>query len=103
MYKTIVCDLDGVLCSEEKTFERAFAQPIKSEIEALNRLHDIGHVVLIHTARSWAEFLITSKQLKELGVRYHTLICGKPVADIVIDDRSVTSVAEALEKLNLKK
>lgn len=100
MLKTVVCDLDGVLCSEERTFEHSVAIPYQDQIDAINRLFDTKRVVvIIHTARGWGEFTMTQRQLVSWGVKYHTLICGKPIADIVIDDRSVTTVDDALEKL----
>jgi hypothetical protein len=58
-------------------------------------------VIIIHTARGWGELAMTMRQLKEWGVKYHTLICGKPIADIIIDDRSVTDPKEALQKLKV--
>ena len=87
--KTIVCDIDGVLCTEEKTFERSIAKPLQKEIEILNALYNQNNIIILHTARGWGEFKMTERQLKKWGVKYHTLLCGKPIADILIDDRSV--------------
>jgi uncharacterized HAD superfamily protein len=89
--KTILCDLDGTLCTEEKTFSRALAKPLTRQIELLNKLAE-NHKIIIFTARSWAEYDMTEAWLNNHGVCFDQLICGKPIADIVIDDRSFTSV-----------
>lgn len=91
---TIVCDLDGVLCTEEKTFSRSLALPIKEEIHNLNKLYSLGHTIIIFTARGWAEYEMTKDWLIRHNVMYHNLICGKPIADILIDDRSFKSLNE---------
>jgi hypothetical protein len=83
-------DLDGTLCTEEKTFERALAKPIPGASEALQKLIDAGHTVVIYSARSWSELRMTEAWLKDNGMPYHGLHLGKPVADFFIDDRAVS-------------
>jgi len=95
---TIVFDLDGVICSEEKTFEHAFATSNEKCIQIINHL-STKNTIIIHTARSWAEFTLTQAQLTRWKVEYHTLICGKPIADMVVDDRSIPSVELLMEVL----
>ena len=89
--KTVVVDMDGILCDESKTFERIFTNPIQKNIDIVNRLYYIGATIIIHTARGWGELKITLQQLRDWNVLYHTVICGKPIADIVIDDRAINS------------
>ena len=97
--KTIVIDIDGVLCSEEKTHERVFATPIKQAITYINELVECGHTVILFTARSWAEFKITYSWLINNGVRFHSLVCGKPCGDFYVDDRSFRSMSELIDKI----
>lgn len=97
-YKTIECDIDGVLCSEEKTFERSMARPFQDEIAILNKLYEQGNIIILHTARGWSEYRMTEEQLKKWGVKYDSLIMGKIIADIRIDDRSIKFLHELLEK-----
>lgn len=87
--RTIMVDLDGVLASEEKTFERALASPLPGAREAVARLRAAGHTVIIYTARGWAEFRMTRRWLDEHGFEYDGLHMGKPIADVWIDDRAV--------------
>jgi histidinol phosphatase-like enzyme len=86
--KVVFVDLDGTLCTEEKTFERSLAQPLPGAKEGLNRIYDAGHTVVIWTARGWEQYRITKDWLERHGFRYHQILMGKPIATIFIDDRA---------------
>lgn len=98
---TILVDLDGVICSEEKTFERSLAKPIPGAREALTSLEGEGHTLVIYTARSWSELKMTQKWLEDHAIPFHGIQMGKPVADQIIDDRAIrfTSWSEVMERL----
>jgi hypothetical protein len=83
-------DLDGTICTEEQTFERALAKPIPGAREALKALIEAGHTVIIYSSRSWSELRMTEAWLKSHDIPYSGLHLGKPVADLFIDDRAVT-------------
>lgn len=85
--KTYAFDLDGTICEERPTFEKSLAAPIKEMIDLVNNLYHQGNRIIIYTARSWGEFAVTEKWLKEKNVHYDILMCGKPVYDIWVDDR----------------
>lgn len=85
----IIVDLDGVICTEEKTFERSLAIPIPGAIESINQLKQNGHDIVIYTARSWSEETMTKAWLDFYDVNYDTLILGKPTCDFYIDDRAI--------------
>lgn len=87
--KKYVIDLDGTLCEERPTFEKHLAKPIHDVIRKVNHLYKNGDQIIIYTARGWAEFASTENWLKENGVKYHVLLCGKPIYDKWIDDRAV--------------
>ena len=59
-------------------------------IYKINKLHSEGHEIILWTGRHWNHLKITEEQLWLSGVRYNTLIMGKPVADFYIDDLSIT-------------
>ena len=98
--KKIVFDLDGCLC-QQTGGDYEHAQPIARAIALVNHLYDCGHEITIHTsrfmgraannaARAYHEgFAFTQQQLSDWGVHYHLLVMGKPVADLVVDDRAV--------------
>jgi hypothetical protein len=87
--RTIMVDLDGVICSEERTFERALAKPLDGARESIRKLRADGHTVIIYTARGWAEFRVTKQWLDDNGIEHDGLHMGKPIAEIWIDDRAV--------------
>jgi uncharacterized HAD superfamily protein len=86
----IIIDMDGTICSEEKTYSRCLAKPKENAIESINSLYDKGHIIIIYTARTWMEFEMTAAWLKNNNLKYHQLMMGKPIGDIWIDDRAIT-------------
>lgn len=90
---TIYCfDLDGTLCStEDARYEHSI--PINDRIQKVNELFDLGHQIIILTARGsttgidWTD--LTRDQLSSWGIKHHLLQLGKPTADIYIDDKGV--------------
>ncbi|MHB1688178.1 MAG: HAD hydrolase family protein [Ignavibacteriaceae bacterium] len=95
----IIIDLDGTICTEEKTFSRSLAKPLSKAVETINAFYKEGHTIIIYSARTWAEFEMTTEWLKKNKVKYHQLMLGKPAGDIWIDDRAI----EARDWDNIKK
>lgn len=87
--KTVMVDLDGVLCTEEAFFDRPLAEPIDGAREAIAKLRAAGYIVVVYTARGWNEKRLTERWLAEHGFEYDGLHMGKPVADYWIDDRAI--------------
>jgi histidinol phosphatase-like enzyme len=87
--KIFVFDLDGTICSEKPTFEKSLAEPIYGIITKINKLFDEGNHIIIYSARGWQEYNMTKYWLDSNSVKYHQLICGKPIYDYWIDDRSI--------------
>lgn len=98
---TYVFDLDGTLCTTVADGDYANASPYKKRIAVVNKLYEEGNTIKIHTARGMgrnrdndllaqAEFMqLVQTQLKDWGVKYHSLMMGKPSADYYIDDKAV--------------
>ena len=85
----IIIDIDGTICTEERTYSRSLAKPLKDAISSLNSLYDNVHTIIFYTARTWMEFEMTTDWLKRNGFKYHQLVMGKPIGDIWIDDRAL--------------
>ena len=85
----LIVDLDGTICTEEKTFSRSMATPLQGARETLKKLKDHGHTIIIYSARSWNEFEMTIKWLNDNKIPYDQVILGKPIGDYWIDDRAV--------------
>ncbi|WP_338871040.1 HAD hydrolase family protein [Spirosoma sp. SC4-14] len=99
----LIIDLDGTICTEEKTYSRSMAKLLDGARENVNRLYDEGHTIIIYSARTWMEYEMTTHWLQQNGVKYHQLILGKPIGDFWIDDRAIgfdnwENVAERLRK-----
>ena len=86
----IIIDIDGTICTEERTYSRSMAKPLTNAVNSVNNLYDRGHTVILYSARAWVEYEMTIDWLKKNGFKYHQLILGKPIGDIWIDDRAIT-------------
>jgi len=96
----IAVDLDGVLRTETRRYDKILGKPVQEEIDAVNRLYDENNTIFIFTACSWEEYHVTKAWLKMYKVKYHELIMGKPNYDIIIDDRSRKTVKEVDDELS---
>ena len=90
--KTYCFDIDGTICSNTNG-DYASAKPFKSRILHVNALYDAAHTISFFTARGSTTGIdwraLTEDQLAKWGVKYHTLIMGKPHADLFIDDKAI--------------
>ncbi|MBU0637917.1 MAG: hypothetical protein KKB50_03565 [Planctomycetes bacterium] len=86
---TIMVDLDGVICSEERVFDRPLAKPIDGAREALQQLRAAGHTIVVYTARGWAEYRVTKQWLDDHDMVYDAIHMGKPIGHVWIDDRAL--------------
>lgn len=99
--ETLVIDLDGTLCSQEKTGTYHLAKPRKDVIKKVNELWQSGWKIIIFTARGMnthdedLELIeelyrkLTISWLSENRVCYDILKFGKPSADVYVDDKGV--------------
>jgi len=88
----IIIDLDGTICTEEKTFSRSLARPKPLAVKSLNSLYKEGHIIIIYSSRTWMEYEMTFNWLRKHKIKFHQLILGKPIGDLWIDDRSIPFV-----------
>lgn len=84
----IAIDIDGTICEEKGTFERAMAKPIPEALNVIKRLKKAGHTIIFFTARGWPEYNITVDWLERHDFPFDQLICGKINYDVFIEDRS---------------
>jgi len=91
----IYVDIDETICISPEDRDYAKAVPILTNIEKCNRLYDEGHKIVYWTARGtgsgidWRE--VTEKQFKDWNVKYHDLKFGKPVYDLFVDDKNIST------------
>lgn len=86
--KVLAIDIDGTICSEERTFERSLATPLEGAVEAVKMLKENDNTIIFWTARGWEQYKITKHWLDEHGFVYDQLIMGKPQVTYFIDDRA---------------
>jgi hypothetical protein len=93
---TYYVDIDETICKTPGDINVARdyskAVPIKEEIEKINRLFDEGHTIIYWTSRGAGSgkdwYMITYRQLKEWGAKFHMLRTDKPLYDCIVDDKA---------------
>ena len=91
--KVFCFDIDGVIASITPENDYRQSQPLRDNIALINRLYQLGHTIVLNTARGyvtkidWKE--TTEQQMKDWGLNYHQLMFTKPAADFYIDDKSI--------------
>jgi CMP-N,N'-diacetyllegionaminic acid synthase len=92
--KTFCFDIDGIIATLVPVSNYNTAKPQSDVIRIVNYLYDMGHQIVLFTARGSATGLdwqlVTEKQMLEWGVKYHQLLFGKPAADYYVDDKLIT-------------
>lgn len=87
-----IVDIDGTICTQQKSGEYHKAKPYTNRIEQLNKLYDNGHEIVYWTARGMSSGMdhtdLTKKQLTEWGCCYTALKMNKPSYDVWIDDKA---------------
>ena len=104
---SIYCfDLDDTICTPHHSATNSHekygnAAPVTKVITKVNSIYDVGHEVIIFTARRMLTHHgnleeieedvgdITRNWLFKHGVYYHKLIFGKPYADFYVDDKAM--------------
>jgi hydroxymethylpyrimidine pyrophosphatase-like HAD family hydrolase len=83
-------DIDGTIFDSELLEGEYWINKVNQHlILKLNSLFEAGVQIIIHTGRHWNHMDLTKRQLDHYGVKYTTLVMGKPVADHYIDDKAV--------------
>ena len=90
---TIAIDFDRTICDTDNvTPPYKMGPPITGAVEALQRLHEAGHKIIIHSCRSSdgpKAIKVMEDWLEYFKVPYDSVWSdiGKPVADWYIDDK----------------
>ena len=94
----IAVDLDGLLAKSVPPEKYADAPPIKENIDKVNKLKDLGHRVIIYTARGWYNYDLTVRWLNKHKVKFDQLVMGKLYSHAYVDDCAY-SLDDLLNKL----
>jgi hypothetical protein len=100
---TLVFDIDGTVMETKLLSDGRYKllSYDREMIAGINTLFDKGHTIIIQTARHWNKFQMTRVQLSRIGIKYHSLVMGKPVADFYIDDKGLNP-EEFMKLFNIK-
>lgn len=93
----IVVDIDGYLVSE--SVDVPHRVPFVNNIRKVNKLYDLGHEIILHTARGMKSTgnavasdkkyrQLTEEQLTNFGVKFHSLYFGKPNGEVYLDNKN---------------
>lgn len=87
-----IVDIDGTICTQQKSGEYHKAKPYVDRINLLNKLFDDGHKIVYWTARGMSSNTdhseLTQQQLMQWGCKYHELKMNKPSYDVWVDDKA---------------
>tara|TARA_B100000900_G_scaffold414275_1_gene440488 strand:- start:594 stop:887 length:294 start_codon:yes stop_codon:yes gene_type:complete len=88
-------DIDETIADTPEDRDYNKSKPILENIQKANRLFDQGNQIIYWTARGtgsgidWRE--VTEKQFETWGVKYHKLLFGKPIYDLLICDKAMNT------------
>jgi len=91
----IYVDIDETIANTPESRDYSLSEPIKKNIQTINKLYDEGHTIVYWTARGsvsgidWTD--ITKNQLNAWGVKHHDLKLKKPNYDLFICDKAINS------------
>lgn len=96
---TLVIDIDDTLLKSEKD-QNGYcgAEPIRHEIETVNKFFDKGYTIILHTGRNWDKYSFTKEQLAHFGIKHHELVMGKPQGYYIDKDSFVSMEDFLVEK-----
>jgi|TARA_R110002020_G_scaffold72542_7_gene186669 hypothetical protein len=91
----IYVDIDETICISPESRDYSMAKPLFDRIDKINSLYDRGDTIVYWTARGsgtgidWSS--VTKSQLEEWNVKHHELMLGKPVYDLFICDKAIST------------
>jgi len=91
--KVYAVDIDETICEYKGERKYENATPIAEHVDFINKLYDAGNTINYWTSRGMTtginHLVLTTKQLKEWGCKYHKLALTKPHYDFLIDDKAM--------------
>jgi len=85
-------DIDGTICEKREPYEPGWyeiATPYEENISVMRTLHEMGHEIVIHTARPEEDRVVTETWLEKHNVPYDIIRFDKPRYDYIVDDRAI--------------
>jgi hypothetical protein len=98
----VLIDFDNTLCNNSGLPDFNPTTVVSGGKEAVDEIIKRGLTPVIFTARPWSEFNIIKNWLRDNEIPIKLIICGKPLARCLIDDRNIEfkgDWSDALAKL----
>ncbi len=86
---TVCIDIDGTICSQEKSENYSKAIPLEGALDTLKKIKKRGYNIVLFTARHFNHWETTKEWLKKYNVVYDQIVFGKPTSKYYIDDRAI--------------
>ena len=80
-FKNYLIDIDGTITEDvpnEKPERMVTCEPFTDALITINKWYDEGHQICFFTSRTEDLKQITIDWLDKHGIRYHSVLCGKP-------------------------
>lgn len=87
--KWICIDFDETIATNSGHPDYFLREPVKGAKQALERLAQEGWKTIIYTARAWVDYQTIEAWLAHYNIPFRRIICGKPLARWIIDDRNI--------------
>jgi len=103
---TIFCDIDGTIFKYRKfeTYKETTPEVIPSTVKYLKEQADLGHMIVLTTARPEHLETHTIRELLETGIPYHKLIMGiERGVRYIINDMDPEKEGDRAVAINLKR
>lgn len=86
--KWLAVDFDGTIAGSVWP-DPGIGEPIRVNVLKLREAARAGWKIVIHTARSWADYEVIESWLNHHEIPFKAIVCGKLLAHRYIDDRAV--------------
>lgn len=85
--KWVGVDLDGTL-ADSVWPQPGIGEPIIKTVELCQQFSEQGYKIIIHTARPWGDYRNIERWLKDHGIKFKEIQCGKPLYAHYLDDKN---------------
>lgn len=87
--KWLGIDFDNTIASNSGYPDFIPSEPLPCAVETLHNLVADGYKIIIYTARPWADYHNIEKYCEIYGIPARRIICGKPLFNLVVDDKNI--------------
>jgi len=87
--KWVLIDFDDTICNNSGYPKFEPTKPKDGVMAALALIESRGWKITVYTARPWRDYQLIEDWMNYYNLPFRRIICGKPIAKWVIDDRNI--------------